>query len=66
MTKHRVRCHIPSLLLLVGIGCVLVFASGGRAQGPALPPELDKVRTALEKYQNPYVEIGRASCRERV
>src|SRR5437899_11329147 len=57
MTKLRARCHIPSLVLLVGIGCVLVFTSSGRAQGPVLPPELDKVRTALEKYQDPYVAV---------
>jgi hypothetical protein len=57
MTKLRIRCHILGLVLLVGIGCVLVFTSSGRAQGPALPPELEKVRTALEKYQDPYVAV---------
>ena len=53
----RVRRHIARLILLVGIGGVLVFTSSGRAQGPALPPELEKVRTALEKYQDPYVAV---------
>jgi hypothetical protein len=57
MTKLRGRCHILSLVLLVGIGCVLVLLSSTRAQGPALPPELDKVRAALEKYQDPYVAV---------
>lgn len=57
MTKLRVRCHIPYLVLLLGIGCVLVFTSRGGAQGPALPPELEKVRAALEKYHDPYVAV---------
>jgi hypothetical protein len=57
MTKLRVRRHIAALVLLVGIGCVLLFASSGRAQGPALTPELEKVRAALEKYQDPYVAV---------
>lgn len=41
----------------MGIGWVLAFASGGRAQGPTLPPELEKVRAALERYQDPYVAV---------
>ena len=57
MTKLRVRCRILGLVLLAGIGCVLVFTSSGRAQGPALPPELERVRAALEKYQDPYVAV---------
>jgi hypothetical protein len=55
MTKLRVRCDIRGLVLLVGIGGVLLFTSSGRAQGPALTPEMERVRTALEKYQDPYV-----------
>jgi hypothetical protein len=57
MTKFRVRCRILGLVLLAGIGCVLVLTSSGRAQGPALPPELERVRAALEKYQDPYVAV---------
>ena len=57
MTKLRVRRHILGLVLLVGIGCVLVLTSSGRAQGPTLPPELERVRAALEKYQDPYVAV---------
>lgn len=57
MTKRRVRCRILGLVLLAGIGCVLAFTSSGRAQGPALPPELERVRAALEKYQDPYVAV---------
>ena len=57
MTTLSVRRHILGLVLLVGIGCVLMFTSSGRAQGPALPPELERVRAALEKYQDPYVAV---------
>ena len=57
MTKLRVRRHILGLVILVAIGCVLALPSSGRAQGPALPPELERVRAALEQYQDPYVAV---------
>ena len=57
MTTLRVRCHILGLVLLVGIGGPLVLTSSGRAQGPALPPELETLRSALEKYHDPYVAV---------
>jgi hypothetical protein len=47
----------PTLALLLGLGCVLGWASSGHAQGPALPPELERARAALEKYQDPYVAV---------
>jgi hypothetical protein len=34
-----------------------VPVASARAQAPALPPEWDKVRAALEKYQDPYVAV---------
>lgn len=45
------------IVLLVGTGWMLVAAPGVRAQAPELPPELQKVRAALEKYQDPYVAV---------
>ena len=57
MSKLRVRRHVLGLALLVGIGSVLVLTPSGRAQGPALPPELERVRAALDKYQDPYVAV---------
>ena len=57
MTKPRGRRHILTLALLLGIGCALLPVASARAQAPALPPEWDKVRAALEKYQDPYVAV---------
>jgi hypothetical protein len=48
---------ILSLILLVGIGCALVPLASTRAQAPALPPEWEKIRVALEKYHDPYVAV---------
>jgi hypothetical protein len=44
-------------VLLLVLGFVLLWAPNGGAQAPALPPELEKVRAALEKYQDPYVAV---------
>src|SRR3990172_10846910 len=57
MTTLRVGCHILGLVLLVGIGGPRVRPSSARAQGPALPPELETLRSALEKYHDPYVAV---------
>src|SRR5262249_59487670 len=56
MTELRGRCPIMSLVLLTTLAA-FVFASSPRAQGPALSPELEKVRAALEKYQDPYAAV---------
>jgi hypothetical protein len=48
---------ILSLILLLGIGCALVPLAITRAQAPALPPEWEKIRVALEKYHDPYVAV---------
>ena len=48
---------ILCLSLLVGVGCGLLPVASARAQAPALPPEWEKVRAALEKYQDPYVAV---------
>jgi hypothetical protein len=57
MTVHHPRRHAPILALLLGLGAVLACPVTGRAERPALPPELEQVRTALEKYQDPYVAV---------
>lgn len=57
MTTLRIRYRTPGVALLVGIAWVLAFASIGRARGPTVPAELEKVRAALEKYQDPYVAV---------
>jgi len=43
-----------TIALVVGI---LVCALSVHAGGPALPPELEQVRAALEKYHDPYVAV---------
>jgi len=35
----------------------MLLASSGRAQGPAVQPELENLHTALEKYQDSYVAV---------
>jgi hypothetical protein len=45
------------LMLLVAAGCSAVAETGSRAERPAVPPELEKVRAALDKYHDPYVAI---------
>jgi hypothetical protein len=57
MTRPRGRRHILTLALLLGIACALLPVARARAQAPALPPEWEKVRAALEKYQDPYVAV---------
>lgn len=46
MTTSGGRSHVPGLALVAGIGCVLLLVTSAGAQGPALPPELEKVRAA--------------------
>ena len=57
MDKPPGRRHILTLAFLSGIGCALLPVASVRAQAPALPPEWEKVRAALEKYQDPYVAV---------
>jgi hypothetical protein len=35
----------------------LLLATEARSEMPKLPPELEKLRTSLEKYQDPYVAV---------
>lgn len=48
-------------MLFLMAACWLCAAPPARAQGsaslPTLPPELEKVRAALDKYQDPYVAV---------
>ena len=46
-----------SAVLLVAVGCLVLAMPGAAAGGPDLPPELAKIRSALEKYQDPYVAV---------
>jgi hypothetical protein len=57
MTTSRHRSHARALAVVVGLGCVLSLVASAGAQAPAVPPELEKVRAALEKYQDPYVAV---------
>ena len=47
---------VRPILLLAVITCVL-FTPVVEAQLPTLPPELEKVRVALEKYQDPFTAV---------
>lgn len=55
MTTLHCRYRVLSFVFAMTLG--LVPVSSGRAQAPDLPPELAKVRTALDKYQDPYVAV---------
>jgi len=44
-------------MLFVAMGCMSVSAPSVHAQALELPPELQKVRAALEKYHDPYVAV---------
>ncbi len=49
------RYHVISVILLLASG--LISTSSGRAQAPVLSQELEQVRAALDKYQDPYVAV---------
>jgi len=55
MITLRAARRVLTLVFL--LGCALGLASNSHAQAPALPPELDKLRAALEKYQDPFVAV---------
>jgi hypothetical protein len=58
VTRLRERRIIPCLFFPAGNWLRRVPVASARAQAPpALPPEWDKVRAALEKYQDPYVAV---------
>jgi hypothetical protein len=57
MTKLGKQRIILCLALLLGIDCALVPFASARAQAPALPPEWEKIRAALEQYHDPYVAV---------
>jgi len=44
-------------VVLAGMLGPLVFTPVARAQVPALPPALEKLRSALDKYRDPYVAV---------
>ena len=53
------RCASASLgfAVLFAVASIALCASFARAQTSALPPELERVRAALEKYKDPVVAI---------
>jgi hypothetical protein len=51
-----VRRHVLCLSLIAALGAA-ALAPTAVAQDPALTPELQKVRAALDKYQDPYVAV---------
>lgn len=57
MSMRRDCRRALRLVLLASLVGVLGLAAGARAQGPSLPPELDGVRAALEKYRDPFAAV---------
>ena len=57
MIEFQAQHRSLAWIVLAGIGCLWLSVSGVHAAGVALPPELEKVRAALEKYQDPYVAV---------
>ena len=57
MGKHHGRHRGLSVVLLAGIGWMLGLAWSAHADDPRLTPELETVRAALEKYQDPFVAV---------
>ena len=62
MSSRRLPRLAALARLLAGAACLVLFPALLQAQAPdgsppALPPELKKVRSALEKYQDPVVAI---------
>ena len=57
MIEIRAQYRLLIRIVLTGIGCAGLTVLGAHAAGPPVPPELEKVRAALEKYQDPYVAI---------
>ena len=58
-SRRRVR-HLTSLIYLplaLSALAVLWPAPPAHAQAPTLPPELERVRAALEKYRDPFVAV---------
>jgi len=54
MSKSELRCLLLGAILPLGF---LIAVTSARAQAPALPAELESVRVALDKYQDPYVAV---------
>lgn len=58
MDTCRGRCRaLLSLAVLTGLSVALALSSAARAEGPPLPAELERVRAALERYQDPFVAV---------
>ena len=54
------RCPVGLLGLMrlfTGTLCIVLAAPLAQAQAPTLPPELENVRAALEKYQDPIMAV---------
>lgn len=58
MTPVSGSLGVAGVRLLIAVAIALhLSALSARAQGPTLPPELEKVRAALAKYEDPVVAI---------
>jgi len=51
------RMLSPGLSLALRSGAILLLAGSAGAGLPTVPPELETVRAAMEKYQDPYVAV---------
>ena len=56
ITLYR-RNPVAGLAALMGLGAAFLLAGIALAELPTLPLELEKLRAALEKYQDPYVAV---------
>ena len=54
-TRHPLS--ILGLIALLAAVSVMLSGALARAQAPALPSELERVRSALQKYQDPVVAV---------
>jgi len=56
MAMNPCRC-LGVTIALAGAGVLLALTPNARAEMPALTPELERLRDALDKYQDPYVAV---------
>ena len=56
MAMNPCRC-LGVTIAFAGAGVLLALTPNARAEMPALTPELERLRDALDKYQDPYVAV---------
>jgi hypothetical protein len=57
MTTLSRQKFFPGLSQALRTGAMLLLAGSAGAGLPTVPPELERVRAAMEKYQDPYVAV---------